>query len=59
MYLVSFTNFGYSKPFNDLDSAATYMRRAGFESTLITPKGELIAEFRPISGQMVWKSDLF
>lgn len=59
MYLVSFTNFGYSKHFNDLDAAATYMRRAGFESTLMTPKGELIAEFRPISGQILWKSPLF
>jgi hypothetical protein len=50
MYLVSFTNFGYSKQFNDLDAAVTHMRRSGFEAVLMTPKGEVIAKFRPISG---------
>ena len=50
MYLVSFTNFSYSKQFNDLDAAVTYMRRAGFEAVLMTPKGEVIAKFRLISG---------
>jgi len=53
MYLVSFTNFGYSKQFNDLDAAVTHMRRAGFEAVLYR-RGEVIAEFRPISSQVLF-----
>jgi hypothetical protein len=50
MYLVSFTNFGYTKAFGDIDSAIAHMKRAGFESVLMTEKGDRLGEFRPIGG---------
>jgi len=56
MYLVSFTNMGYSKEFASQDSAITYMKRACFEAVLMTPKGERIGEFRPISGEFIFQN---
>jgi len=53
MFLVSFTNMGYSKEFNNIESAIAYMERACFEAVLMTPKGERIGEFRPISGRFI------
>ncbi len=53
MFLVSFTNMGYSKEFNNIESAIAYMERACFEAVLMTPKGERLGEFRPISGRFI------
>ncbi len=50
MYLVRFTNFAYSKPFETLEKAIAHMQRAGFESVLTDPKGNTIGEFSPFSG---------
>ena len=50
MYLVSFTNFAYTKAFNDIDLAIAHMERAGFESVLMTSVGERLGEFRPLGG---------
>ena len=50
MYLVSFTNFGYTKDFPTKEQAQTYMERAGFESVLMTARGEVLGGFSPISG---------
>jgi hypothetical protein len=50
MYLVSFTNFAYTKAFNDIDLAIAHMERAGFESVLMTSVGDRLGEFRPLGG---------
>jgi hypothetical protein len=50
MYLVSFTNFGYTKDFATKEQAQTYMERACLESVLMTVKGEILGGFSPISG---------
>lgn len=53
MFLVSFTNMGYTKEFANKESAIAYMERACFEAVLLTPKGERIGEFRPISSRFI------
>ena len=50
MYLVSFTNFGITKDFDNKEQALTYMERACLEALLMTEKGEVLAGFSPIFG---------
>lgn len=50
MYLVSFTNFGYTKDFDSKEKALIYMERACLESVLMTEKGKVLGGFSPISG---------
>ncbi len=50
MYLVSFTNFGYTKGFDNKEQALIYMERACLEALLMTEKGEVLAGFSPIFG---------
>jgi len=54
MYLVSFTNFAYTKAFETADQAIAHMKRAGFEAVLMTARGDRIGEFRPLSGQFIY-----
>ena len=49
MYLVSFTNFGYTKDFDTKERAMLYMERACLEAVLMTEKGEVLGGFSPIS----------
>jgi hypothetical protein len=50
MYLVSFTNMGYTKDFDSKEKAMIYMERACLESVLMTKTGEVLGGFSPISG---------
>jgi hypothetical protein len=49
MFIVHFTNFGYSRRFNTLGEAVAAARAAGFEAS-ITMSGALYATFCPING---------
>ena len=50
MYVVSFTNFDYTKDFKCLDTAIEHMKCVGFESVLLEPTGREVAHFSPITG---------
>ncbi len=50
MYQVRLTNMGYSREFDSLDEAMTFMEHAGFESSLSHTGKGMIATFSPISG---------
>lgn len=50
MFLVSFTNFGYTKSFKSANQAITYMERCGFECVLMTTDGKVISTYSPITG---------
>jgi hypothetical protein len=54
MYLVSFTNFAYTKSFQSVDAATNHMKRACFEAILLQPDGREIGYFSPITG-FHWK----
>jgi hypothetical protein len=50
MFLVSLTNQAYTKSFKSANQAIVYMERCGFEATLMTTDGNIIATFSPIGG---------
>ena len=50
MYQVQLINMGYSREFDSLDEAMTFMEHAGFESSLSHIGNGMIATFSPISG---------
>jgi hypothetical protein len=48
MYTVFFFNFGFTKDFNDLESALTYGKESGFQCAVINPEGEQVKVFNVI-----------
>ena len=58
MYLVSFTNFAYTKAFNNKASAIAHMERACLESVLMDSAGKILGGFSPINGLALKKSGL-
>lgn len=50
MFLVSFTNYAYTKAFKSEDAALSYMWNVGAMADLIRPDGQVIAHFSPITG---------
>ena len=50
MFLVQFTNFAYTKHFDTVEKAIIHMKRAGFESILVTNKGVVLGGFSPFGG---------
>ena len=50
MFLVQFTNFVYTKAFDSEERAIAHMRRACFESVLMTNTGEVLGHYNPLAG---------
>jgi hypothetical protein len=50
MFLVQFFNFAYTKSFETEERAIEHMKRAGFESSLMDTKGNVLGHFSPFSG---------
>jgi hypothetical protein len=50
MYLVSFTNFAYTKAFKSADEAIKHMERACFHALLLDSQGRELGHFSPITG---------